>query len=46
MKPKTFRLILACVICAGLLLTAAHIVYAWHAYRHASIIQFIAGEIW
>ena len=46
MKPKTFRLALACVILAGLLFTAAHIAWAWYAYEHASIIKFIAGEIW
>ena len=46
MKQKTFRTVLACVILAGLLFTAAHIAWAWYAYQHASIIKLIAGEIW
>ena len=29
-----------------LLLTAAHFAYACYAYEHASIIQFIARELW
>ena len=31
---------------ACLLLTAAHFLYAAYAYEHASIIQFIARELW
>lgn len=46
MKPRTFRLILGCLLCLGLLLTAAHVAYAYYAYQHASIIQFIAREPW
>lgn len=46
MQPKTFRIVFACLLGLLLLLTAAHFVYAWYAYEHASIIQFIAKELW
>ena len=46
MKPKTFRIVFACVLGLCLLLTAAHLAYARYAYQHASIIQFIARELW
>ena len=38
------RKLLAAALC--LLLTAAHFAYACYAYEHASIIQFIARELW
>ncbi len=46
MKLKTFRVVFACVLCLCLLLTFAHFAWAVYAYRHASIIQFIAREPW
>ena len=46
MRPKTFRTLFFCLLGLCLLLTAAHFAYAYHAYQHASIIQFIAKEIW
>ena len=46
MKPKTFRILFAAVLGLCLLLTAVHVACAWYAYEHASIIQFIARELW
>ena len=46
MQPRTFRIVFCCLVGLCLLLTAAHVVYAWYAYQHASIIQFIAKELW
>ena len=46
MRYRTFRILLYGLITVGLLLTAAHFAYAWYAYQHASIIQFIARELW
>ena len=46
MKPRTFRIVFACVLSLCLLLTAAHVAYACYAYEHASILQFIAKELW
>ena len=46
MKPKTFRILFAAVLGLCLLLTAANFACACYAYEHASIIQFIAREMW
>ena len=46
MNTKTFRIVFAAVLGLCLLLTAAHFAYACYAYEHASIIRFIAGELW
>ena len=46
MNTKTFRIVFACLLGLCLLLTAAHFAYAAYAYEHASIIRFIAGELW
>ena len=46
MNTKTFRIVFACLLSLCLLLTAAHFAYAVYAYEHASIIQFIARELW
>ena len=46
MRPRTFRIVFACLLGFLLLLTAAHFAYAYYAYEHASIIRFIAKEIW
>lgn len=46
MKNSTFQKVLLGVVIAGLLLTVAHLIYDIYAYQHASIIQFIAKELW
>ena len=46
MSTKTFRIVFTCLLGLCLLLTAAHFAYAAYAYEHASIIRFIAGELW
>lgn len=46
MKDRTFRILLWSVLGVCLALTAAHLVYAIYAYRHCSIIYFIAKELW
>ena len=46
MNTKTFRIVFACLLGLCLLLTAAHFAYAAYAAEHASIIRFIAGELW
>ncbi|MBO7404878.1 MAG: hypothetical protein J6V24_07935 [Clostridia bacterium] len=42
---KTVGILIA-VAAAGLIITAAHAVYLVFAYQNASIIQFIARELW
>ena len=46
MSEKCFRLTLTGVVAACLTATVAHFVYAVYAYQHASIIYFIAKELW
>jgi hypothetical protein len=46
MKEKTFYKVLLAVVALCALATVAHICYAVYAYQHASIIQFIAKELW
>ena len=46
MKEKTFYRVLIAVVALCAIATAAHICYAFYAYQHASIIQFIAKELW
>ena len=46
MNDKTFWLTLSGVVAACLMATIAHFVYAVYAYQHASIIYFIAKELW
>lgn len=46
MKEKTFWITLGSVVGACLAATMAHFVYAVYAYQHASIIYFIAKELW
>ena len=46
MKTKTFLLVLSLLVALCVILTIAHFVYAAYAYEHASIIQFIAKELW
>ena len=46
MKSKTYRTILAVVVALGVLTTALLVGYTVYAYLHASIIAFLAGEVW
>jgi len=46
MTDRKFLKALILVIGAGLFLTAAHLSYIIYAYRHCSIIYFIAKELW
>lgn len=46
MHDRTFRRALYWVLGVCLALTAAHLAYAVYAYRHCSIISWIAGELW
>ena len=46
MKTKTFLWVLGGVIGLCVLLTAAQWIYAADAYTRASIIQFVAKELW
>ncbi len=46
MEERKFRILLFTVIALCLVLTAVHFGWDVWAYRHCSIIRFIAGEIW
>lgn len=46
MKERTFTRIMIAVILACVLFTLAHFAYAIYAYKHCSIIYFIAKELW
>lgn len=46
MKERTFILLLAAVLAVCVLLSVLHAVYIYGAYEHASIIQFVAKEMW
>lgn len=46
MRERTFLTLLILLAALGILLTAAHLAYAIWAYRHCSIIYFIAKELW
>ena len=46
MNDKTFAKVLIALVALCALATVAHICYAVYAYQHASIIQFIAKELW
>jgi hypothetical protein len=46
MKEKTFYKVLIALVVLCAVATLAHICYAVYAYQHASIIQFIAKELW
>ncbi len=46
MKEKTFWIVLCSVIALGVVLTAAHFIYAIYAYQHCSVIYFIGEELW
>ena len=46
MKDRTFLIVLMAVLAVCVVLTAAHLTYAVYAYRHCSVIEFIARELW
>ncbi|MBR5868842.1 MAG: hypothetical protein IKZ21_05295 [Clostridia bacterium] len=46
MKNKTFLWVLGILVGVCLILTVAHLAYAADAYSRASIIQFVAKELW
>ena len=46
MSDRKFFRILIAIIVVGLIVTALHLAYIIHAYKNASIIQFIARELW
>ena len=46
MNEKLFKRILVVLILVCSIATVSHLLYAFYAYRHASIIAFIAGELW
>ncbi|MBQ8397875.1 MAG: hypothetical protein IJX53_06740 [Clostridia bacterium] len=46
MRERTFTALLIALAALGVVLTAAHLVYAVYAYQHCSIIYFIAEELW
>ncbi|MDE6252870.1 MAG: hypothetical protein K2M78_09585 [Lachnospiraceae bacterium] len=46
MSDRKFIRILIIVILIGIIITAAHSIYIYYAYRNSSIIQFIARELW
>jgi hypothetical protein len=46
MKQKTFFRVLIALTAVCIALTAAHFIYVALAYQHASIIYFIAKELW
>lgn len=46
MNTRTFTKVILAVIGVCLVLTVAHSIYAVYAYKHCSIIYFIAKELW
>ena len=46
MNPKTYRTLLRVVVILGLLSLVALTVWTVIAYRGASIINYVAGELW
>ncbi len=46
MKSKTFATVLLTVMLICVALTVIHVIYAYNAYNHCSIIYFIAKELW
>lgn len=46
MKDRTFLIILYTMLGICVLLTIVHFTYAIYAYKHCSIIEFIAKELW
>ena len=46
MNPNTYRKLLRVVVIVGLLSVIALTVWTVIAYRNASIINYVAGELW
>lgn len=46
MTEKRFSRLVYAVLGAGTAATLGHLVYIVYAYRHCSIVQFIARELW
>ena len=46
MNEKTFYRLLLALVIVCVAVTAAHFAYDVYAYRHCSIIYFIAKEVW
>ena len=46
MNQKTYRILLRVVVIVGLLSVIALTVWTIIAYRGASIINYVAGELW
>ena len=46
MQDKVFRRAVFAVLGVCLALTVAHLIYIVCAYRHCSIVYFIAKELW
>ena len=46
MNPNTYRKLLRIVVIVGLLSVIALTVWTVIAYRNASIINYVAGELW
>ncbi len=46
MNPKTYQTLLRIVVIVGLLSVIALTVWTVIAYRNASIINYVAGELW
>ena len=46
MNPKTYRTLLRVVVFLGLISLVALTVWTVVAYRSASIINYVAGEMW
>ncbi|MBR6377171.1 MAG: hypothetical protein IKS05_05330 [Oscillospiraceae bacterium] len=46
MNPNTYRKLLRVVVVVGLLSVIALTVWTVIAYRNASIINYVAGELW
>lgn len=46
MKDRTFLITLCVTVLLCIAATATHVAYAADAYTRASIIQFVAGEVW
>lgn len=46
MKPKTYRILMTVVLTVGLLSLVALTAFTVIAYRNASILNFIAEELW
>ena len=46
MNPKTYQTLLRIIVIVGLLSVIALTVWTVIAYRNASIINYVAGELW